>query len=505
MEQVFEQVKNKIEEVFDKDKLDQAAKETGFIQRSTSKLEGIDFVKIMSLGFLENAEISLEGLCDILQQINPEAKMSPQGLNQRINSEEAVKFLEEVLKDALQKNIEAVSDDNSLELLSSFDRVLIEDSTQCTLNEKLAEEFKGSGGSASKSAVKIDLIYELKQNAILKIIITKGAEPDQALSGKILDGIQPNDLILRDLGFFKIDILAAIHDSGAFYLSRLPKGVNIFLSDSEDASPINLPRYLIENFPYNTEIDLDIYIGNNKMPCRLIAYKLPEEIADLRRRKARQAARKKGKTVSQDYLKWLDFGFYIANVSKDIWPAGVAGTIYRLRWQVELIFKAWKSLLNIHILRGSRPERIKCLIYGRLITITVMTMIYGHTFRYAINQFGREVSTMKLFSWLKRNGRLLKAIHTESLEGLLNDLIKNISRVCKQKRTRKTSLQLLEDKVKYLDSFSSNEIKRMQQKNNVSEIINKISDPLLLYFNVLELVLGGIVCCLEILHFKKIV
>lgn len=259
MEQVFEQVKNKIEEVFDKDKLDQAAKETGFIQRSTSKLEGIDFVKIMSLGFLENAEISLEGLCDILQQINPEAKMSPQGLNQRINSEEAVKFLEEVLKDALQKNIEAVSDDNSLELLSSFDRVLIEDSTQCTLNEKLAEEFKGSGGSASKSAVKIDLIYELKQNAILKIIITKGAEPDQALSGKILDGIQPNDLILRDLGFFKIDILAAIHDSGAFYLSRLPKGVNIFLSDSEDASPINLPRYLIENFPYNTEIDLDIY------------------------------------------------------------------------------------------------------------------------------------------------------------------------------------------------------------------------------------------------------
>ena len=140
MEQIS-QVAGKIEEIFDEDRLNQLARETDFIQRSSSKLEGADFVKLMSLGFLENAEISLEGLCDILQQINPEAQMSPQALNQRINSEDAVKYLKEVLKEALQKNIGNISDDKYAELLSHFERVHLEDSTQCTLNEKLADEF----------------------------------------------------------------------------------------------------------------------------------------------------------------------------------------------------------------------------------------------------------------------------------------------------------------------------------------------------------------------------
>jgi len=48
------------------------------------------------------------------------------------------------------------------------------------------------------------------------------------------------------------------------------------------------------------------------------------------------------------------------------------GIAYRLRWQVELTFKHWKSLFQINILRGTRPERILCLIYGRLIVIRVV-------------------------------------------------------------------------------------------------------------------------------------
>ena len=333
------------------------------------------------------------------------------------------------------------------------------------MNEKLAEAFKGSGGSASKSSVKIDLIFELKNHIIEEISLNKGVVPDQSLAGTILNHIQPNDLVIRDLGFFKIDILEKIDKKDAFYLSRLPKSVNVYQSDSKNASPVNLPSWLDKKFPSHAEIDVEIYIGNNKMPCRLIAYKLPEEIINLRRRKAGEAAKKKGRTVSQDSLKWLDFGFFITNVPRNIWPADVVGTIYRMRWQIELIFKTWKSLLNIHILKGTRPERIKCLIYGRLIVITVMTMIYGYAFQYAKNTAEREISAFKLFAWLKRNGRLLKAVHKKSAKKLLNDLVKNISKVCKQKRARKTSLQLVEEKIKYLESFSPSEIKKMKNNN----------------------------------------
>jgi len=79
-----------------------------------------------------------------------------------------------------------------------------------------------------------------------------------------------------------------------------------------------------------------------------------------RRRKAREvryrhtgrydAARKKSRTPTKKYLQWLSFSFYITNVPITVWTTDVIGTIYQLRWQIELIFKQWKSLLKIDFL-----------------------------------------------------------------------------------------------------------------------------------------------------------
>src|SRR5438093_9411749 len=55
------------------------------------------------------------------------------------------------------------------------------------------------------------------------------------------------------------------------------------------------------------------------------------------------------------------------------------------------MFKNWKSLLNIHILKGTRPERIKCILYGRLITITMMTLLASYASWYAEDHLQREL------------------------------------------------------------------------------------------------------------------
>ena len=61
------------------------AKDIGFVQRSTSKIEGSDFIKLMTSEILDEKAVSLEGLCDILRQINPKADITPQSLSERIN------------------------------------------------------------------------------------------------------------------------------------------------------------------------------------------------------------------------------------------------------------------------------------------------------------------------------------------------------------------------------------------------------------------------------------
>ena len=88
--------------------------------------------------------------------------------------------------------------------------------------------------------------------------------------------------------------------------------------------------------------------------------------------------------------------------------------------------KNWKSLLNIHILKGTRPERIKCILYGRLITITMVTLLASYASWYAEDYLQRELSIPKLIHWLKRKGRFTNALHVGTLEALFNDLRRGV-------------------------------------------------------------------------------
>ncbi len=97
------------------------------------------------------------------------------------------------------------------------------------------------------------------------------------------------------------------------------------------------------------------------------------------------------------------------------------------------------------MLKGTRPERIRCLLYGRLITITMMMRICSSAAWYASAVCRREVSFPKLLLWLKRKGRFARAVQDGTMETLYADLRQAMEPLlCKQKRKRPTSQQLLD-------------------------------------------------------------
>jgi hypothetical protein len=218
------QINQAIDNIFDNKQLDKLARETGFIKRSNSKIKGPDFLKLMTTEIVQEPNISYEGLCDRLQEINSNADITPQALEQRINSEGSVKFLEETLKQTIQENLKFHKENVDVKLLAPFNRIFLEDSTQGVLHEKLADEFKGSGGSASEAAVKIDLVYEYKQDTIHELLVCSGATADQSLTGSFLDQLKPNDLILRDLGFFKVKSFVKIETQNAYHANSHRRG-----------------------------------------------------------------------------------------------------------------------------------------------------------------------------------------------------------------------------------------------------------------------------------------
>ena len=90
-------------------------------------------------------------------------------------------------------------------------------------------------------------------------------------------------------------------------------------------------------------VDLAVYVGQPRLPCRLLAYRLPGEVVEQRRRSAPDTARKKGRTPTHASLHWLQLGWYITNVPPAVWAAEVVEIVYRIRWQIALLFKQWKS------------------------------------------------------------------------------------------------------------------------------------------------------------------
>jgi len=172
-------------------------------------------------------------------------------------------------------------------------------------------------------------------HALLEVHLSDGTAADQGRALAIVPHLRANDLVVRDLGYCSLESLRQIDAHGAWDLSRFSKGVEVYLESPAQAGAVVLVDSLQQHYPDDAAIDLPVSLGPARLPCRLLAYRLPDDVVQQRRCKALEEARKKGRVLTQEYLNWLAFGFYVTNVSQQVWSSKVVGTVYRLRWQVE--------------------------------------------------------------------------------------------------------------------------------------------------------------------------
>jgi len=225
--------------------------------------------------------------------------MTPHALHQRINPC-AASYLQDVFPWALRQQLEPVCTRLPVGALAPFGRVLLADSTPCRLQAKLAEALKGSGGSASTSAVKIALLSDVRHHALGERHLSDGKAADQGRALALVAHLRAGDLVRRDLGSLSLESLRQIEAHEAWDLRRLSKGVDGSLAAHAEAQALALGPSLQQHAPDDAVVDLPVYLGQERVPCRLLAYRLPEDVIPQRRRKAVAEARKKGRALTQE-------------------------------------------------------------------------------------------------------------------------------------------------------------------------------------------------------------
>ena len=142
------QIENALKQILEEEAA-QLARETGFIERERN-LSGADFAQILIFGWLQEPELTLDGLSQ-LAQIR-EVSISSPGLSQRFTPEAAA-FLQALLQRVASQQMRAEAVD--IALLRRFSAVIVEDRTPIRLPAELAHLWQGCGGRGSMSPAQV--------------------------------------------------------------------------------------------------------------------------------------------------------------------------------------------------------------------------------------------------------------------------------------------------------------------------------------------------------------
>ena len=74
-------------------------------------------------------------------------------------------------------------------------------------------------------------------------------------------------------------------------------------------------------------------------------------------------------TASLVLPRLMGMNVYITNTSLEEIPTNYVHSLYSLRWQIEILFKTWKSFFEIDECKNIKKERLECHLYGQLIGI----------------------------------------------------------------------------------------------------------------------------------------
>lgn len=433
--------------------LNRLARESGFVQRRDAKLTGFHLAVSMTLGGVSSESPSLSSLVNMLSGV-----VSRTSFHDRID-ESAVEFMKRALEYTLEV-IRRRRSSLSPGVFRRFNRVLVWDSSSWGVNEKLHKVFKGTGGSGSKAAVSLQYALDIKSSVLEFFDVTGGTTSDQNYRQQVVDSLGKRDLLLVDRGYFSTNLFQAIGERAAYYISRFTIGTTLY----ENGIKLNIYR-LLKRYQTQSIFEFEAQLARRKLPCRIVCVKIPEMLVAKKLREMRKEARERGRKISKERLMIARWSVFITNVPRTKLSAAEVAQMYRLRWNIELVFRQLKSTFHIDKISHGNKSRLLCEIYGTLILAAISQRVHGVAQELAWRTKRQEISIEKVFKLVKQTAFIILQALTTVTHNITYILIKFAQSIKKQcikikQPSRTTSMQkvLLACQEKCSAFINSNEI-----------------------------------------------
>jgi Transposase DDE domain len=415
--------------------LDAIGRRTGVIRRQR-KFSGASLLKMVVLTLMKSPAATTDDFVATAAQLG--VTVTPEAVEKRF-TDKLIGFLRAGLGHVLEHAIAAPA--VAIPLLGRFTAVELGDSTTITLPEQYADEFPGCGGKSDsgKAALRIQARWDLLTGKLKTLLIEPGRRSDgqsEEAEGPVTRGA----LYLRDLGYFGLRWFRRLAAEGAYWISRWQQGTAVF---DADGRPLDLLGY-VRRHAGAGPIDVPVLLGSaERLACRLIVLRVPQEVANRRRQAAYAKAQKHGRVPSQETLAWCDWTLLVTNCPGELLTWKEVVILYRARWQIELMFKLWKSHNHLAASRAewSAVERM-AMFWAKLIGVVVQHWLLLASI-WSDPRRSHWKAARVIRQWIVTLTRALGDF--DHLSGVLEEMTAAIRAVARQKlqKKRPSSSQLL--------------------------------------------------------------
>ena len=344
-----EEMSQSLREVFGAEELTRLARETGFLVRER---------EVTPLALVAALVCTLGGgrvqwLADILRTYNAltgnSVRYKP--FHNQLSKPAFAEFMRRSFEKALNGLTRPILAALPSGKLARFRNIWLHDGTSFALKPGLAGTWPGRFSKVSPAAVELHVTMSALEDNPVRVSLTADKEPERPYAP------EPDEvagcLLLGDRGFEEKLTFIALSEANGSFIIRGKKNIRPRILKAFDAEGNLLPqlagkRLSWELLPRCT-VDLDIQWGSGSQTYvgRLVAI---HELSSKGRKR---------------------FVYLHTNLPRMDFSCREVGLLYRLRWQIELLFKEWKSYANLHLFCTEKEPIAEGMIWSSLLAATL--------------------------------------------------------------------------------------------------------------------------------------
>lgn len=374
-------------------------------------------------------------------EYHTQRRISKQAIDKRFN-ERTKNMLYLILQQVMSKQVaykHTLFHDKSM-----FTDIRIMDSSEFKVSKKVAATFPGYGGNGREAIAQIQFEYQMFDSKITEFTIGSAIDSDSKAGMKNVDSIPSGTLLLRDLGYFSPKVFNELSRKNLYFISRAKSSWNFYIQKNGKFVRLTTGDIISKLKSQEAKyLDMEVYVGALELsPVRLVANLLTPE-QTIVRLKNKSSNRKLG----PDALESIGINLFVTNVEHAKCNSEAVYELYTLRWQVELIFKTWKSVMRLHKIQAMNAVRLECILLVKLLWVMLNWSILNqlkeftntdlsfHKLSHTLQSRSRKITLTILehkqsfYEWLLELAEIsLKHHHKEYKKGgnKMNEILKHV-------------------------------------------------------------------------------